>query len=104
MKMRSSARASTGLTLYDSHVAPEAAEQVHDLLVQHGVIGHAMDELGLLLAGRQVAEQNQVGDLQKVAPGGEFLDRVAPMQENAFLAVDIGDPRRTARGGGVPRV
>ena len=49
--------------------------------------------------GRQLAEDEQVGDLEVARLLAELLDRVAPVLEDPGLAVDVGD--RRAAGGGV---
>ena len=74
-------------------VAPEAAEEVQQLLMQHRVIGDVMRELFLLGSIRQRAILQQIADLHEVAMFGEIFDRIAAMQQNAGVAVDIGDLR-----------
>ena len=81
-------------------VPAKAAEQEIDLFVQHGVIGDAVHEFRALGRGRQLTEEDQIGDLQKVALGRQVLDRIATMEKDAFLAIDIGDLGRAACGGG----
>ena len=81
-------------------VAAEAAEQELDLLVQHGVVGHTVHELVELGLLRQLAVQDQVGDLEERAVLGQILDRVAAMQQDALVAVDEGDLRAAAGGRG----
>ena len=49
--------------------------------------------------GRQLAEDQQVGDLEEGGALAELLDRVAAVFEDAGGAVDVGD--RGAAGGGV---
>ena len=79
-------------------VAAEPAEEGRELLVHHRVMGDVVDELLLLLRGRQLAVEQQVGDLHEVALLGELLDRIAAIQQHAFVAVDIGDARAAGRG------
>ena len=47
--------------------------------------------VGQLLFGRQLAEEQQIGHLQKGALLGQLLDGVAPIAQDALVAVDIGD-------------
>ena len=81
-------------------VATEAAEQILDLLMHHGVVGHALVEVLELDVGRQLAVEDQIGHLEERAVLGQILDGVAAMQQHALVAVDEGDVRAAARGGG----
>ena len=65
-------------------------EAVH-LLVHHGVARDAVVEIGLLRRGRQLAVEQQVAGLEEVAVLGELLDRIAAIEQDALVAVDIGD-------------
>ncbi len=83
-------------TGHDGHrmgVTAEAAHEKLHLLVHHGVVGHAPDEICFLVGVRQLAVQQQVASFEVVAVGGELLDRVAAVQQFAFVAVDVGDGR-----------
>ena len=64
-------------------VAAEAVEEAPQLLVHHGVVGDVLAEFGELGAGRQLAFQQQVGDLDEVRLLGQLLDRVAAVQQDA---------------------
>ena len=78
---------------HDRHrmrIAPESAEEGGDLFVHHGVVGDGVQEIVALLAVRQVAVQQQVGNLEEMAVLGEFLDRVAAVQQDPRLSVDVG--------------
>ncbi|MNT28361.1 hypothetical protein D3C72_1640430 [compost metagenome] len=66
--------------------------------MNHGVVLHGADELGLLFCGRQFAVEQQVAGFQVVRLFSQLFDRVAAVQQNAVVAVDIGD-LRLARGG-----
>jgi hypothetical protein len=77
-------------------VAAEAAQEELHLLVDHRVVGHARDEVDLLLALGSSPLQQQVAGLEEVAVRRELLDRVAAVQQLALVAVDVGD-RRLAR-------
>src|SRR5690606_18047734 len=68
------------------------------LLVNHGVVLDDDYELSLLLGGWQFAIEQQVAGFQIVGLIGELLDRIAPMQQNTVVTIDIGD-FRLARGG-----
>ena len=57
-------------------------------------------ELGLLRGGRQFAVQQQVADLQEIAVLGQLLDRIAAIEQDALVAVDVGDVGFAARGRG----
>ena len=72
-------------------VAPEALEEAAHLLMHHGVARDAVVEVGLLRRGRQFAVQQQVAGLQEVAVLGQLLDRVAAIEQDALVAVDVGD-------------
>ena len=72
-------------------IAPEAPVEVVDLLVHHRVLGDGGDEAVLLRRIRQLAVEQQVGDLEKVAVRGQLVDGIAAVQKHALLAVDIGD-------------
>ena len=72
-------------------VAAEALEEPAHLLVHHRVVRDAVVEIGLLRRGRQFAVQQQVADLEEVAVLGELLDRVAAIEQDALVAVDVGD-------------
>ena len=78
-------------------VAPEALEEPAHLLVHHRVVGHAVVEIGLLRRRRQLAVEQEVAGLQEVAVLGELLDRIAAIEQDAFVAVDIGDLGFAAR-------
>ena len=85
-------------------VAAEALEEPAHLLVDHGVMDHAVVEIFLLRGGRQLAVQQQVAGLQEVAVLGQLLDRVAAIEQHALVAVDIGDLELAARGRSEARI
>ncbi len=79
---------------HDRHrmrVAPEALVEPAHLLVHHGVAGDTIVEVGLLRGGRQLAVEQEIAGLQEVAVLGQLLDRIAAIEQDAFVAVDIGD-------------
>ena len=79
-------------------VAAEPAHEELHLLVHHRVMRHDADEILLLHRVGQLAVEQQVAHLEKVVCDSELLDRIAAIQELAFVAVDVRD-RRVARGG-----
>ena len=81
-------------------VAAETVEETVHLVVHHGVAGDAIVEVGLLRRGRQLAIQQQVAGLEEIAVLGELVDRIAPVEEHALVAVDVGDLGFRARGRG----
>jgi hypothetical protein len=74
-------------------VAPEARVEARHLLVQHRVARHTIVEVFLLRLRRQLAVEKQVAGLEEIAVLGKFVDRVAPVEEHAIIAVDVGDVR-----------
>jgi hypothetical protein len=79
-------------------VAAEALEEAVELGVQHRVVGDVAFELAEFVGGRQLAVQQQVADFQEARLLGQLVDRIAAVQQNAGVAVDIGD-LALARGG-----
>ena len=87
---------------HDGHwmrVAAEAAQEELHLLVDHGVVGHELGEVGFLGGVGQLTVQQQVAGFHEVAVGGQLLDGVAAVQQLALVAIDVGDGG-LARGGG----
>jgi hypothetical protein len=41
--------------------------------------------------GRQLAVEQQIAGFQEVAVFGQLLDRIATIEQNAFVAVDVSD-------------
>ena len=79
-------------------VLRQRAVEALEVLVQHRVVGDRRGEgVELLLLG-QLAAHQQVGDLEEGALRSQLLDRVAPVAQDALLAVDEGD-RAPARAG-----
>ena len=85
-------------------VAPETAEEVGHLLVQHRVPGHPALEILELGGRRKLPVKQQVADLEIVGLLGELVDRVAAVEQLTLVAVDIGDRRLTGSGGRKARV
>ena len=72
-------------------VPAEAIVELSDLLVQHGVPHDAEVEFLALRLVRQLAVQQQVADLQEVGFLGQLLNGIAAIQQDALVAVDVGD-------------
>ena len=72
-------------------ITAEAAVEAADLLVQHGVIHHAMLELRALGRIGQVPVQQQVGDFQEVGVLGKLLNWIAAVQQHALVTIDVGN-------------
>jgi hypothetical protein len=72
-------------------VVLEPLHQLLDVLVQERVLGNGVVPALQLLLGRQLAEDNQIGDLEIVAVFGQLLDGIAAILKNALVAVDVGD-------------
>ena len=87
---------------HDRHrvsIPAEALEKPIELFVQHRVVGDVVLELGELRSVRQLAVQQQVADLEEARLLSQFVDGIATMQQNAGVAVDVGD-LAFATGGG----
>ncbi len=77
-------------------ITPEALEEPAHLLVHHRVTGHPIVEVGFLRRGRQLAVEQEIAGLQKVAVLGQLIDRIATVEQDAFVTVDVGDLGLTA--------
>jgi len=64
----------------------------------------AIDEVGLLSCGRQFAVKQQVAGLEEIAVLGQVVDRIATIEQDALVTVDIGDLGFAAPGRGEARV
>ena len=78
-------------------VVLEPLHQLLDVLVQHRVERDLLGPVLLLLRGGKLAKQNQVGRLEEVALLRELLNRVAAIQQDALVAVDVGDRAAAVR-------
>jgi len=74
-------------------VATEPAHEQLQLLVHHGVVRYQAIKILLLLVIRQFAVQDQVADIHKVAVLSQLLNRIATIQQLAFVAVDVSNGR-----------
>ena len=77
-------------TLMGMGIVAEGLDQVLDVRVQHGVAADSgsRPQLG---GGGQLAEDDEVGGLQIGAVARQLLDGIAPVAQDALLAVDEGD-------------
>ncbi len=71
-------------------VAAEATEESRQLFMHHGVARDGAGEVGQFVGGRQFAVQQQIADFHEAGFFGELADGIAAMQQDAFVAVDIG--------------
>src|SRR3954451_24089695 len=85
-------------------VVAEAVEELLDVLVDVRVDRDLVYPRVELVAVRQLAVDDQVGDLEIGRLLAELLDRVAAVLEHPGLTVDVGDRRAARRGVGVRRV
>ncbi len=85
-------------------VATETTEKARHLLMHHGVMRHAIIEIRFLALGRQFAVKEQVAGLQKIAVFGELFDRISAVQQNSFVAVNVGDLRLAGCRGSKTRI
>ena len=72
-------------------VTAEAAQEVVDLLMDHRVIGDGLVEGYHLLGRGQFAMEEQVADFKEIAVLRQIFDRIAAVQQNTFIAVDVSD-------------
>jgi hypothetical protein len=79
-------------------VAPESLKEPVHLLVNHRVVIYAIVEIGFLGCSRQLAVKQQVASFEKIAVLGDLLDRIAAIEQNAFVAIDVGDLGLAASG------
>ena len=60
-------------------------------LVQHGVVSDVGDEILQFRRGGQLAVQHQIGDFKKAALLRQLVDGIAPIPQDALVAIDEGD-------------
>ncbi len=72
-------------------IAPEALNRSGHLLVDHRVMGDGMFEFAALGVVRQFAVIEQIAGFDEVAMLGQLVDGIAAIEQNAFIAVDVGD-------------
>jgi hypothetical protein len=79
-------------------------EALPHVVVEEGVVGDVVRPLLELLLVRQFAVQEEVGHLEVRGLLGQLVDRVAPVPQDAGVAVEIRDgagARRRRQEGGV---
>ena len=59
--------------------------------MHHGVHGDVLGETAHLRGRRQLAIEQQIAHLEKIAFFRQFLDGIAAVEKNALVAVNIGD-------------
>src|SRR5438034_10070069 len=72
-------------------IAPEALVEPAHLLVHHRMMRDASVEVGFLRGGGKFPIQQEIAGLEKVAVLRKLCDRIAAVEENAFLAIDKRD-------------
>ena len=72
-------------------IAAKSAQEKLHLLMHHGVVQHAVNELLFLRRVGQFALQQQIAGLEKIAIGGELLDRITAVQQFALVAINKRD-------------
>ena len=72
--------------------------------MEHGVQGDRALELLALAGIGQLAIKQQIGGLDEVAMFRQLLDRIAAIEQNALIAIDIGDLRFAACRRGIARI
>ncbi len=78
-------------------VAAETLKEARHLLMHHRVARDSIIEIVPLRGGRQFAEEQEIAGLDEIAVFGELFDRIAAIEQDAFVAVDIGDGGFAAR-------
>ena len=81
-------------------VAAEPLEKPRHLLMHHRVARDAIIKVRLLRDGGQFAIEQEIAGLQKIAVLGDLLNGIAAIQQDAGVAVNVGDFRFRAGGRG----
>ncbi len=79
-------------------VVMESIDELLDVLVDECVVRDLLLPLRRLLRGWQLSMDEQVRGFQVGAVFGELLDRVAAVQQDPAIAVDIRDGTLAGRG------
>src|SRR4051812_35595454 len=85
-------------------IAAETLEEMPLLLVHHRVARDAVVEIRFLGGGRQFAVEQEIAGFEEVAVLGQLFNRVAAVEENTRVPVDIGDARLASGGGREARI
>ena len=80
-------------------IETKARVKARQLVVHLAVPLDVADEIILLGGRRQFTVQQQVAQLQEIRAFGKLLDGISAMQEDAFIAIDVGDVRIAGSGG-----
>src|SRR3954469_3361937 len=79
-------------------VTPESLEEPAHLFVNHRVVRHPIIEIGFLSCSRQLAIKQQVAGFEKLTVLSDLLDGIAAIEQNPFIAIDIGNLGFAASG------
>ena len=94
-------------TNHDCHrvcVTAITIKETIELRVQHGVVGDRVCVLVEFGFRRELTIGQQVADFQEAGIVGELVDRVAAIEQYAFVAIDVSYLRFTAGCGRKARV
>ena len=72
--------------------------------MDHGVQGDRSVEIGFLRRIGQFAMQQEIADLEKTGLFGELINGIAPVKQDASIAIDVGDFRLAGGGGNEPGI
>src|SRR5439155_2853780 len=71
-------------------VAPEALVEAAHLLMDHRVHGDRIFEFTPLCRGRKIAVIKEVAGFEEIAMLRQLIDRIAAIEQDAFVAVNEG--------------
>ena len=69
-------------------VVAKALKKAEHALIEHRVPANGAIEFGQLIGCRQIAVQQEVRNLEETGALRQLLDRVSPIHEYAFFAID----------------
>jgi hypothetical protein len=72
-------------------VRRQCREEALEILVQEGVVADAIREVLVLGLGGELTVEEQVGDFEEARLGGELLDRIAAVTQDAVGTIDVRD-------------
>ena len=78
---------------HDSHgvgIPPKTTIKRINLLIQHGVVGDIVGEFRFLLGRWQFTIEQEIADFRIIRIVGQFVDGIAAIEQNTFVAIDIG--------------
>ena len=85
-------------------VVSEPVHELLDILMDDRMMGDVVRPFVQLGPGRQHAVDDQEGDFEKGTVDRQVLDRVAPVTQDAFFPVDVGNAAPAGGGVGECRV